>query len=366
MGGARRVFDEERLRRHRLVEAIEIVDRVVGHAGDQVPARLALEGVDLGGVAEEVRLPLVGVAADEPVEILEAHAGRPLVERPDRARREGRGVVVLAEPGGRVAVVEEDPADRRLVLGDDAVVAGEAGRLLGDHAEADRVMVPPGDQRRARRRAERRRVDVVVAQTVLGDPVHRRRRDDAAEGARHAEAGVVRDDQEHVRRFVRRHDPRRPPGRRGQRIVPDHAAEGRLRRRQLPPVDRGRGVGRAGRPGGLDLGGRERRKRGNAKDEHCRRQERLYRWAHFNPSTLTDARSANSGRPTARMITAVRGCMARFQHAGWGGTGRPLSLVAESGTGTSAWTARPIPGRPRARRGSRCRRREAHRLACRP
>jgi hypothetical protein len=29
-------------------------------------------------VAEQVRLPLVGVAADEAVEVLEAHAGRPL------------------------------------------------------------------------------------------------------------------------------------------------------------------------------------------------------------------------------------------------------------------------------------------------
>ena len=135
-------------------------------AGDEVPARLALERIDLRRVAEQVRLPLVGVAADEAVEVLEAHAGRPLVERPDLAGREGRRVVVLAEPGRGVAVVEQDPSDRGLVLVDDAVVAGEAGRLLGDHAESGRMVVAPGDQRGARRRAQRGGEDPVVAQAL--------------------------------------------------------------------------------------------------------------------------------------------------------------------------------------------------------
>ncbi len=183
-----------------LVDAVQVIDGVVGHAGDQVPARLALERIDLGGVAEQVRLPLVRIAADEAVEILEAHAGRPLVERPDLAGGERRRVVILAEPRGGVAVVQQNASDGGLVLGDDAVVAGEARGLLGDHAEADRVMVAPGDERGARRRAERGGVDVVVAQTVLRDAIHRRRRDDAAEGARHAEPGVIGDDEQDVGR----------------------------------------------------------------------------------------------------------------------------------------------------------------------
>ncbi len=124
---------------------------------------LALEGIDLRGVAEQVRLPLVGVAADEPVEVFEAHAGRPLVKRPDLAGLEGRRVVVLAEPRGGVAVVQQDAADGRLVLGDDAVVAGEAGGLLGDHAEAGRVMVAAGNKRGARRRAQRGGVDTACS-----------------------------------------------------------------------------------------------------------------------------------------------------------------------------------------------------------
>ena len=55
--------------------------------------------------------------------------------------------------------------------------------MLGDHAEADRVMVAAGDQRRARGRAERGGVELRVAQSGLRDAVHRRRRDDAAERA---------------------------------------------------------------------------------------------------------------------------------------------------------------------------------------
>ena len=206
---------------------------VVGHAGDQVPAGLALEGIDLRGVAEQVRLPLVRVAADEPVEILEAHAGRPLVERSDLTGAERRRVVVLAEPRGGIAVVEQDATDGGLVLGDDAVVAREAGGLLRDHAEAGRVMVAPGNQRGARRRAERGGVNVIVAQTGLRDPIHRRCRDDAAEGAGHAEARVVGDDEQDVGRTLGRHHARRPPRFRLQGVVLDHATEFRVGRREL-------------------------------------------------------------------------------------------------------------------------------------
>ena len=115
--------------------------RRASSSSDEVPARLALERINLRGVAEEVRLPLVGIATDEAVEIFEAHAGRPLVEGPDLARGERRRVVVLTEPRRGITIIQQDPADRGLVLGNDAVIAGEAGRLLGDHAEAGRVMV---------------------------------------------------------------------------------------------------------------------------------------------------------------------------------------------------------------------------------
>src|SRR5262249_10877842 len=163
----------------------------IRHAGDQVPARLALEGIDLRGVAEEVRLPLVRVAADESVKVLEAHAGRPLVKWTDLTGGVHWRVVIFAKPRSSVPVIQQDAADGRLVLADDAVVPGEAGGLLGNDAKARRVMVAPGDQRGARRRAQRGGVDIVVTQAVFRDAIHGRRRDDAAERAGHAKARVV-------------------------------------------------------------------------------------------------------------------------------------------------------------------------------
>ena len=54
---------------------------------------------------------LAGVAADEAIEVLEAHAVRSLVEGPGLGRLiEGR-VVILAEPRGRVPVLLQDGAD---------------------------------------------------------------------------------------------------------------------------------------------------------------------------------------------------------------------------------------------------------------
>jgi hypothetical protein len=74
MGAAGDVVAEERLVRRGGVELLQVVDRVVRHAGDHVVAGVVAEREDLRGVAEEVRRPLVGLAAHEPVEVLEAHA----------------------------------------------------------------------------------------------------------------------------------------------------------------------------------------------------------------------------------------------------------------------------------------------------
>jgi len=101
------VFNEDRFVRQRLVHARHVVDGVVGHRRDEIPGtrRLALEWINLCRVAEQVRLPLIGVAADEAIEIVETHSSRPLIEWPRLARLEIRGVVVLAKPGCPIAIV---------------------------------------------------------------------------------------------------------------------------------------------------------------------------------------------------------------------------------------------------------------------
>ena len=181
-----------------------------------------------------------------------------LVGRAERAAL-GAGAVVAVDVDDQ-GVVEQDAADGGLVLDDDAVIARETRGLLGDHAEARRVMVAPGDERSTRRRAQRRGEHAVVTQTLVCDAVHGRRRDHPAESARHAEAGIIRDDEQHVGCALRRHHPRRPPGLRFQGVILDHAAELRLGRGQLLAADRGGGAGRTQLTGNLLGHGRQGRK----------------------------------------------------------------------------------------------------------
>lgn len=107
-------------------------------------------------------------------------------------------------------MLKQNPPDGGFVLADDAVIAGKAGGLLGDHAKTGRVMVPSGDERGPRRRAQGGGVNVVIAQTVIRDAIHRRRRDDATEGARNTKSSIIRDDEQHIGSTLGWHDARCP------------------------------------------------------------------------------------------------------------------------------------------------------------
>ena len=159
------VIDEERFVGRDLLELLHIRDGVIGHGRGQIPTGLPLKRIDGRRVAEQVRLPLAGVAADEPVEIIETHADRPLIERPGLARLIKGRVVILAEPRGRVTVLLENLADRAAILLDDRVVPRESRRRFAHDAIAGHVMVAAGDQCRARRRAERRGMKLRVPQS---------------------------------------------------------------------------------------------------------------------------------------------------------------------------------------------------------
>ena len=108
VGAAGHVIDEERLVGRRCVQAVHVADRLVRHVGGEVVAGLADPRKDLGVIAEQVGRPLVGLAAHEAVEVLEAHARWPLIEGTGRAVLKRRGVVVLAEPRRGVAVLLQD------------------------------------------------------------------------------------------------------------------------------------------------------------------------------------------------------------------------------------------------------------------
>src|SRR5271165_5030552 len=87
-------------------------------------------------------------------------------------------------------------------------------------------------------------MEVRVAQPLRCDAIHGWRRYDAAEGARCAETLVVRHDEQHVGRALRRYDARRPPCLRFRRLLLDYPAERRIGGRKLFAGDRGGGFGR--------------------------------------------------------------------------------------------------------------------------
>ncbi len=106
VGGARREVHEERLvGQQRLLLACP-ADRLVGQILGQVVALgRRLRRLDRGGALVQGRVPLVVLAADETVEVLEAAAaGRPCRERPGRAGLPDRNLVALAELGRGVSV----------------------------------------------------------------------------------------------------------------------------------------------------------------------------------------------------------------------------------------------------------------------
>ena len=105
VASAGNVIDEERLVGRHGVELLHVLDRLVRHVGGEVVAGLADPREDLGVIAEQIRRPLVGLAAHEAVEVVEAHPRRPLIEWARHAVLEARRVVVLAEPRCGIAVV---------------------------------------------------------------------------------------------------------------------------------------------------------------------------------------------------------------------------------------------------------------------
>ena len=188
------------------------------------------------------------------------------------ACREGRRVVVLSEPRGGIAVLLKNLADGSYVLRDDAVVAGEARGLFGDHAEARRMMIATRDERRTRRRAERRRMKLRVTQSRLRDPVERRSGDNAPKGAWSAEANVIGHNEQHIGCTFGWYHTRCPPrfGLRG--VLLYHASEFRVRSWELPPVNGRGGAGRTRRAGDLLGVGRYCRQQRKQGKSGCREQ----------------------------------------------------------------------------------------------
>ena len=158
--------------------------RLVGHVLHEVITLFGrLLGLDRRGAFVQSRIPLVRLAADEAIEILEAAAaGRPGVERPDRAGFPHRHFVALAELRRRVAVEFQCPRQRRHRVRQHGAVSRRPGGDLGDAAHAHGVMVAPGQQGLARRRTQRGGMEAVIFQAARREFFRVRRLARAAEG----------------------------------------------------------------------------------------------------------------------------------------------------------------------------------------
>ena len=196
-----------------LAEVGDELDRLVDEVLGEVVALLGRPGrLDRVVVVDEVGVPLARVAAEEAVEALEAASQRPAVVRPGRRLLVARREVPLADHVRAVAVLEQHLRQHAVLERHHAVVARVARGELGDAGHAVAVVVAPGDDAGAARRAQRRRVHVVEAQAVRRERVEGRRLDRAAVAAELPEPRVVEDDEQHVRGALpgsRRRRPRR-------------------------------------------------------------------------------------------------------------------------------------------------------------
>ena len=204
-------MEVERLLRVGLLAVGDERDGLVDQVLAQVVALLGLlRRLDRVVVVHEVRIPLARVATEEAVEALEAPAQRPAVVRACSGLLVARRQVPLPDHERAVALLDQDLRQHPVLERHHAVVARIAGRQLGDAGHPVRVMVAAGDDARPRRRAQRRRVHVVVAQPLGRDPVQVRRPDRAPVAAELTEAGVVEHDEQHVRRTLGGANRRRP------------------------------------------------------------------------------------------------------------------------------------------------------------
>src|SRR6516165_4071340 len=151
-------------------------------------------------------MPLIAVAAEESVEMLEAETGGPQVEWTCLTRHPVRHIVHLAEPCGVVAVLSENSRHRTGALGHQRIIARIAGRELGDVSAGNRMVVPSGNQSCSSWRAQRRRVVHVVTKAAVCNALEIGGLYGSAKRAAGPEAHVVCQDQQDIGGTRRRLD----------------------------------------------------------------------------------------------------------------------------------------------------------------
>ena len=168
----RRVVEEERLVRGDHLGVLDELQRLVGDVLGEVVALLGgLRLVHRVVVVDQVRVPLVRLGAEEPVEPLEPPADRPVPPGRGDVDLRLRAQVPLADHVGVPAPFGQDLGEHPVLRRDRPARVREPDRGLGDARHRVAGVVPPGQQARPGRRAQRGRVPLRVAHALVDDPV---------------------------------------------------------------------------------------------------------------------------------------------------------------------------------------------------
>ena len=144
--GGRPVHEQRLVRLVSLLPA-DPADRVVRQILLEVVALFrGLRRRDIVQVSNQRRLPARCLGSEESVEVLEAEARGPVLERAGRAGLLRRRVMPLAPRARGVAVVLQNVRHECTALGNPPVIAFPVIRKLGDDPEPHPMMIPPGQQ----------------------------------------------------------------------------------------------------------------------------------------------------------------------------------------------------------------------------
>ena len=180
-------------------------DGVVDQVLAEVVALLGAPGrLDLVVVVDEVGGELVGLPFQEAVEPVEAPLERPLVVGAGRRGALHGAQVPLAHGEGGVPLVAQHLGHGGGVVGDVTPHVRVAGVEVGDGPHPHGVVVPAGEQGRPGGGAQRGDVEVGVPEPAGGQGVDVGGGQVRAEAAEVGEAGVVEEDDHHVRGVLAR------------------------------------------------------------------------------------------------------------------------------------------------------------------
>ncbi len=224
-------------------EADRLVDEI---GGQMIAVGIGPRRIDVRVAGDELRRILIGLGVEEAVEAIEAAAERPAVEGAGGAALGQRRHMPLPDHVITIGVRAQHLGDGAGLARDLAAIAGIAGIEIGEAADADRMMVAAGQQRRARGRAHRRGMEARIAQALGRQPIDGGRFDRRAVAAEIGEADIVEEDDENVGGAARRPGRVGPPRLRFLHGLADRAAKRLVAcAHALPPVFRWRLIRRS-------------------------------------------------------------------------------------------------------------------------